>query len=226
MRFFILSCLQRFQSVRPHDAAVHAQEMQPICPQVMTKARKQNKKSELLLPGKPAQKQWKLSPYCQLCLQRGRTLCCTLVSVDPSHAPLGNAGLCKCLQITIFLSHPFGTSRHVRLESGKVKQRATLILFKCVWIIFVWNGVCFDVCLMAKMHLGLGLCHSFVSRFARCFRLVCPHVSVWEPHESAELLTHEVRWNSGAHQLHSDFHSRRKTKKSLLFLQSWEAKTR
>lgn len=26
-----------------------------------------------------------------------------LVSVDPYHAPLGNAGLYKCLQITIFL---------------------------------------------------------------------------------------------------------------------------
>lgn len=31
------------------------------------------------------------------------SLCCGLVSVDPYHAPLGNAGLCKCLQITIFL---------------------------------------------------------------------------------------------------------------------------
>lgn len=31
------------------------------------------------------------------------SLYCVLVSVDPYHAPLGNAGLCKCLQITIFL---------------------------------------------------------------------------------------------------------------------------
>lgn len=32
-----------------------------------------------------------------------KSLCCGVVSVDLYHAPLGNAGLCKCLQITIFL---------------------------------------------------------------------------------------------------------------------------
>ena len=32
-----------------------------------------------------------------------QSLYCGLVSVDPYHAPPGNAGLCKCLQISIFL---------------------------------------------------------------------------------------------------------------------------